>query len=395
MTPEERLRILHVFRTPLGGLFRHVLDLARGQAARGHDVGIFCDSSTGGERARSALAELEPHLTLGLIRIPMRRQVHPLDLYGIAALARACRRLQPNVLHGHGSKGGAFARSVVVPSRGAQVIRAYTPHGGSFNYYPGSPAHRLFMGAEKLLARRTDVLLFESDYIRDRFETYCGSPPTLVRIAHNGLAEAEFAPLDRKLDPFDLVYVGELRMAKGIETLIDAVALLRRQHGMRLTLMVVGSGPSGDELKARAKERGIWDSTAFVPPQPIRQALAAARTIVICSRAESLPYVVLEAVAAGQPIVSTNVGGIPEIFGPYGHELIPPDSPEALAAKIMQVHGRSPAEQARISGELSRYVRANFSLEGMISGVLAGYAFAAQGLAPARPASSPSALSVP
>jgi hypothetical protein len=75
--PSRRLRILHVFRAPVGGLFRHVVDVARAQIARGLDVGIFCDSSTGGDRAAQALAELRPGLALGVTRVPMRRNPHP------------------------------------------------------------------------------------------------------------------------------------------------------------------------------------------------------------------------------------------------------------------------------------------------------------------------------
>ncbi|MFD0935981.1 glycosyltransferase family 1 protein, partial [Methylobacterium trifolii] len=73
-------RILHVFRAPVGGLFRHVVDLARLQAAAGHAVGIVCDANTGGARAEQALAELGPCLGLGVTRIPMRRNPHLSDL---------------------------------------------------------------------------------------------------------------------------------------------------------------------------------------------------------------------------------------------------------------------------------------------------------------------------
>jgi hypothetical protein len=59
------LSILHIFRAPLGGLFRHVVDLVQGQAARGHRVGLIVDSTTGGARAEAALAGLSPHLALG------------------------------------------------------------------------------------------------------------------------------------------------------------------------------------------------------------------------------------------------------------------------------------------------------------------------------------------
>ena len=59
------LRVMHVLRAPLGGLYRHVLDLSRGQVARGHAVGLIVDASTGGEQAERTLAALAPHLVLG------------------------------------------------------------------------------------------------------------------------------------------------------------------------------------------------------------------------------------------------------------------------------------------------------------------------------------------
>ena len=64
----QPLRILHATRAPVGGIFRHILDLANGQADRGHHVGIIADSLTGGERAEQALAEIAPRLKLGVHR---------------------------------------------------------------------------------------------------------------------------------------------------------------------------------------------------------------------------------------------------------------------------------------------------------------------------------------
>lgn len=392
----EPLRILHVFRAPLGGLFRHVLDVARGQIARGHAVGIFCDSTTGGARSNDALEALRPSLQLGLTRIPVRRALHARDAAGILALTTLYRRVKPNVLHGHGSKGGAFARLVTVPGLDAATIRAYTPHGGSFNYSPGTLAHRLFMQAESILARRTDLFLFESEYVRKRFDLFVGRTTKLVRIVHNGIAQAEFEPIERAADAFDLLYIGELRPAKGVETLIDALALIRRDHGRRLTLLVVGSGPSEPNLHAHAKAAGVWDSIAFVPPQPIRSALARGRLMVIPSLAESLPYVILEAAAGAQPLVSTNVGGIGEIFGPYADELIAPSDAPLLAERILAKLAE-PDERRRAKAEaLSRHVQAGFCLERMIAGVLQGYAeaFAARGLVDA-PRDSKVALNLP
>ena len=79
----HKLRIIHVLRAPVGGLFRHVVDLAREQAARGHEVGICADSTTGDERAARTLRELSPGLLLGLTRVPMSRQIGPSDIAAV------------------------------------------------------------------------------------------------------------------------------------------------------------------------------------------------------------------------------------------------------------------------------------------------------------------------
>ena len=71
---------------PVGGLFRHVVDLARLQAAAGHAVGIVCDSTTGGARAEQALADLASCLSLGVVRLPMQRNPHPSDRVAIRAV---------------------------------------------------------------------------------------------------------------------------------------------------------------------------------------------------------------------------------------------------------------------------------------------------------------------
>lgn len=380
------LRIMHVFRAPLGGLFRHVLDVTRGQLERGHAVGIFCDASTGGTRADEVLEALRPDLALGLHRVRMRRMPSLRDVAAIVRLTEVYRRHKPHVLHGHGSKGGLYARLVSVPGLDARTVRAYTPHGGSFNYNPGTLAHVSFMRAEALLGLRTDVFLFESHYVRDRFDAFVGPTSRLARVVHNGVSEAEFEPLAHVPDPFDLVYIGELRSAKGVDTLLDAVGLIRRRDGRRLTLLAVGSGPSEAELHAHARAAGIWDSTAFVPPQPIRTALSRAHIMVIPSRAESLPYVILEAAAAAQPLVSTDVGGIAEIFGPHGGELIAPGNPETLAAAILaKVAEPEPGRRAKAEA-LSRYVHAGFNIDRMVEGGLQGYrdALGSRGLLPVQ-----------
>ena len=124
------LNILHVMRAPVGGLFRHVADLARGQAARGHRVGIVADATTGGDQAEAVLADLSSVLALGVTRVPMSRHIGPRDLAAVAHVSARVAAAAVDVLHGHGAKGGAYAR--LAHRRGG--IRVYTPHGGSLHY---------------------------------------------------------------------------------------------------------------------------------------------------------------------------------------------------------------------------------------------------------------------
>ncbi|MCA0418019.1 MAG: glycosyltransferase [Proteobacteria bacterium] len=369
------LKILHVFRAPLGGLFRHVLDVARGQVERGHNVGIFCDSSTGGARADAVFRELAGRLALGVTRVPMSRYPNATDLKAQFSEISLRRRLAPDVVHCHGSKGGVYGRIPALFSPGRRYVTAYTPHGGSFNYKPGGMEHKVYMSVERLLEGATDMFLFESRFIAGRFEAHIGHlPRTDHRIVLNGVSDAEFEPIDHEAAEFDLLYLGELRSAKGVDTLIDALALLRRRDGLTPRILIVGSGPDESELKQMTRERGIADQCVFEPPAPIRKALARARAMVIPSRAESLPYVILEAAAAAQPLISTDVGGIGEIYGPnHRQRLIPADDPTILAGAIRAMLETPAAERLAQAADLASHVRQNFRLDDMVDGVVTGY----------------------
>jgi glycosyltransferase involved in cell wall biosynthesis len=370
-----KLRILHVFRAPLGGLFRHVLDLARGQAERGHDVGIFCDSTTGGARADQVFAELSGQLALGITRVPMSRYPSLTDAKAQLAETATRKRLQPQIVHAHGSKGGVYARMPALIAPGRDYATAYTPHGGSFNYKPGGTEHKIYMAVERLLERATDMFLFESKFIAGRFEAYIGHlPRSDHRIVLNGISEAEFEPIDHSEAAFDLVYLGELRSAKGIDTLIEALALLKQRDRLTPRILIVGSGPDEAVLRAMTVSRGIAEQCVFEPPGPIRRALSKAHVMVVPSRAESLPYVVLEAAAAAQPLISTDVGGINEIYGPdHRHRLIPANDPATLASAIRDMLAQSDVERLAQAADLADHVRRNFCLNAMVDGVIDAY----------------------
>jgi glycosyltransferase involved in cell wall biosynthesis len=362
------LKIVHVLRAPVGGLFRHVRDLAGEQVARGHQVGLIVDALTGGARAVEQLAALEPGLALGVLRLPMHRPPHIGDLSALLAVTRRLAALEPDVVHGHGSKGGLFAR--LAPSSG---VRAYTPHGGSLNYNPGSLEHRVFMLAERILGRRTDVLLFESAFIAGRYEHFVGKPRRLARVVRNGIAPEEFEPVALNDDAAELLYVGEFRFAKGLDTLIEALGLLKRTAQLTPRLILVGDGPEKHALGPRAEAAGVGAQLLIKPPMSARDAFAKGRILVVPSRFESLPYIVLEAVGAHKPIVATRVGGMAEIFGAYADRLIPSGDAQELAMALKYALEEHPILQSARSAQLAAQAATRFSLQGMVDGIMDGY----------------------
>jgi glycosyltransferase involved in cell wall biosynthesis len=366
--PDQPLRILHAVRAPVGGIFRHILDLANGQAERGHHVGIIADSLTGGERAEAALKEIAPRLKLGVQRLAIRREPHPTDLLVWLRFMFLIRRLKPDVLHGHGAKAGAFIRL----SRGSKnKIRIYTPHGGSLHYPLDTFKGAFYSRLERALMNNTDLFLFESAFARDTYQRTIGIPKGLVRCVFNGVTADEFDPIVKAADATDVTYVGEFRHIKGADLLIDAVARLRA-GGKPVTLTLGGDGEEMEALKAQVQKLGLTEAVHFIGHVKARYGFSKGGLLVVPSRGDSMPYVVIEAAAAGIPMVAAKVGGIPEIFGSHTDALFTPNSADAIANAIKIALADPAAAQDRAKS-LRERVLIHFSQKAMVEGVLAGY----------------------
>jgi glycosyltransferase involved in cell wall biosynthesis len=283
-------------------------------------------------------------------------------------VARRVAALSPDVLHGHGAKGAALAR---LAPRANNAIRVYTPHGGSLVYAPGTIGGAFYRTLEQMLNWRTDLFLFESDYIAQEFCKQIGHPRALVRIVRNGVGDADFVPIATRPDATDIVCVGELRAIKGVDILFEALAELK-QSGWRVTATIAGDGPDAGEHKALPQRLGLADQVRFVGHLPAREAFAMGQILVVPSRAESLPYVVLEAAAAGMPVIATRVGGIGEIFGPEASRLVPAEDVSALAHAIATALD-DPAQLGCIAQVINARVRGEFTVNAMVEGALAAY----------------------
>jgi glycosyltransferase involved in cell wall biosynthesis len=365
---DQPLRILHAVRAPVGGIFRHILDVANGQADRGHHVGIIADSMTGGERAEAALAAIAPRLKLGVHRLAIRREPVPIDAVVWAHFMRLIRKLEPDVLHGHGAKAGAFIR---LKGRSAKTIRVYTPHGGSLHYPLNTLKGAIYSRLERALMNRTDLFLFESAFARDTYQRTIGKPTGLVRCVFNGVTANEFDPIPIADDATDIAYVGEFRQIKGADLLVDAVALLRA-GGKPVTLTLAGDGEELEALKAQITRLGLTDAVRFIGHVKARHGFSKGKVLVVPSRGDSMPYVVIEAAAAGVPMVAANVGGIPEIFGEHTESLFAPNIVGAMADAIETALDDPEGALARAK-RLRERIFLHFSQKAMVEGIMAGY----------------------
>ena len=366
--PDRPLRILHAVRAPVGGIIRHILDLADGQAERGHQVGILADSLTGGARADEALKAIAPKMKLGIYRLPIRREPHPADPVTAMRFLQLARMLKLDVLHGHGAKAGAFVR---LKGASKDTIRIYTPHGGSLHYRPETLKGAFYTRLERALMNRTDLFLFESGFARDTYERVVGKPSGLVRCVFNGVGADEFDPVPLAEDATDLAYVGEFRHIKGADLLIEAVARLRA-GGRPVTLTLAGDGEETANLKALVARLKLGDAVRFIGHVKARFGFSKGRLLVVPSRGDSMPYVVIEAAAAGMPLLAANVGGIPEIFGPFSDAMFPPGNVEAMADAIAAALDKPEAARARAKA-LRERIFMNFSQKTLVDGVLDAY----------------------
>jgi glycosyltransferase involved in cell wall biosynthesis len=296
-------RLLLVSQPIDGGVFRHVRDLAEGLPGLGFDVALAAPPL-------SAPAPVETVITLPLVRAPSPAS----DARALVGLARAVRAYRPDIVHAHSSKAGAVARLARVLGPRTPVV--YTPHGYAHAGYFESRAQRstyaLTERALTPLASRI-VCVCEAER-RLALDLGAGSRAKLV---YNGIDPPPEGPMHPEVAQLSergpvIASVTLLRPGKGIETLLDAMPAVLAAHA-GAQLVIAGGGVDRERLEERARERGVAAAVRFLGFVPeTTDVLRGADVFVSSSWAESFPYVVLEAMALGRPIVATRVGGIAE-----------------------------------------------------------------------------------
>jgi glycosyltransferase involved in cell wall biosynthesis len=348
-----------------GGVGRHIRDLLAGLSDTAWDV-VLCAPAV-----PSGVVVPVTHVPLDLGRALAPRA----DLAAAGRLSRIIRDLHPDIVHAHSSKAGALARLARVAHPATPVV--YTPHGYAFaGHFSRSTERLLYRGVERALAPLGSrvVCVCEAEA---RLARSVG-PPGRVRIVHNGIEPAGDGPIDRRIGELTLrgPVIGALtllRPGKGLETLIDALPRVLASHP-NVQVAICGEGPDLRALLARAEMRDVARAVHFLGPSSNPLAvLRAIDVFVHPSWAEAFPYVILEAMSVGRPIVASDVGGIGEalVDGESGM-LVPKRDPDALSRALIGLLD-DPARRAGLGERARQRADRRFALRTMIGRLLGVY----------------------
>jgi glycosyltransferase involved in cell wall biosynthesis len=376
--PGSKIRILQVLASgAVGGGTTHLLSLVGGLDPERFELHVAC-SDDGPLLADLARFGVRTH------RVEMTHKVNPL---AIAALASLILRERIDQVHFHGTRAGlAAAPAALLTGR----PRIYTVHGWSFHPRGSALLESLARMLEHGITRVSQRVICVGDSDRSLGLRLGILDDPRSRVIHNGVLTEAFMPRaeDRMSVraelgvPEDCVLVshfGRLTEQKGQTTFLEAVTRLM-SHPTQF--MLVGDGEDREKLIRLAHDRGISERVLFMGfRSDVPRLLAATDIVVLPSLWEGLPICLLEAMAAGKPVVASAVDGSVEVVVPgQTGLLVPPEHPAALAEAIAFLITHPQVRDAFGSRGQER-VRQRFSLSEMLRATGAVYLELASGRA--------------
>jgi len=384
------MKVLRVIaRLNIGGPARHVMLLDQGLRARGYDTLLVHGQIDAGEGSLERLAD-DGHLPKERIA-DLGRRISPFsDLWAFVRLVRIVFRERPDVIHSHTAKAGALGRLAalmfnVTRPRKRRSLVVHTFHGHVLAGYFGPATNVLVKFAERSLAKITDRIVTISSTQRDdivgRFSIAPASRTVTIPLGLDLeplLSQPLPAPTRRRelgLGEDDPVigYVGRFVPIKDLATLIEAFAIVLRQLPAA-ALILAGDGPVRPELESLGRRMNLGDRMRFLGWSNDLVSLYATMDVcALSSLNEGTPVALIEAMASSKAVVSTNVGGVPDIIddGRTGI-LVPPGDAEALAGAIVGLLKDREA-RCRIGGAARESVSARFRQERLVDDVARMY----------------------
>ena len=348
-----RIRVVHlVLSVDFAGLEMVVYDLARGMDRSRFEPHVVCLRSPGGLADRFHAAGIPFH-SLDCRELPKVRTLFK--------LTRLLRRLRPHVLHTHNPSPHMFGM-LAAPLAEVPVL-VHTKRGRNYPHKPRA------VFVNRVAALLTDCIVPVSEAAAEVARRVERVAPRRIRVIRNGIDLSEFPARkdDQSRQPRRAIHVGRLIRLKDQFTLLRATRLVV-DRCPDFGLDIIGNGPERDALLALSKELKLEPNVRFLGfRKDVRELLPAAEFFILCSLSEGISISILEAMAAGLPVVATRVGGNGEVVedGKTGL-LVPPQTPEALANAMLEIHVAP--ERARQMGQAGRdRIELEFDLKAVVT----------------------------
>lgn len=374
-SPDRPIRIARVItRLNVGGPAQHAILLTAGLDGTRFHTTLITGTVGRGEADLSSAARargVEPVVTPEMGRAI--RLAH--DLLALGKLVRLFRQVRPDIVHTHTAKAGTLGRLAARLAGVPAVLHTFHGHVLEGYFTPGTS--KLFLGIERALARITDRIIVVSPRLRDTLLAMGIGRPAQVEVVPLGLDLDRFLHAPRGRDDLRtalripagtplLGIVGRLVPIKDHPTLFHALTLLPEGCGAP-HLLLVGDGERCEELRRLAGQLGLASRIHFLGwRSDLETILAELDVVICCSRNEGTPVALIEAMAAGVPVISTDVGGVGDLIehGETGW-LVPPGDPAALAQGIQRLLG-DPGLCHRLAASARPVVLERHDVKGLI-----------------------------
>ena len=373
------LRIVHaIARLNVGGAALHVLQLAREQQRRGHDVVVVAGTLAAGEESMAYVAE-----KLG-VRVrqvsALQRELSPrADLAAIRDLRTILRSNRPDVLQTHTSKAGATGRiAALLSGRSRPRVVVHTYHGHVLRGYFDPRRALVFRLIERALARSADALIAVSEEVREDLVAFGVASRDRFVVVPYGFDLPRWSEADEEArarirgelgagpDTFVVGWAGRFTPIKRPLDLPRTLRALVDQQ-VDAMLVLVGDGDERPQAEALARELGVWERCRFVGfQQAIRGWFAAFDASLLTSENEGAPVVAIESLAAERPVVATGAGGTATVVtdGASGYLAAVGDT-AALASRLAQL-ARDPELRRALGRHGAEDVRSRFATGRMV-----------------------------
>ena len=378
----ESIKVLRVIaRLNVGGPALHVAYLSAGLADRGYDTTLVAGTVGSGEASMAFVAEKRGVRIVTLN--DLHREIAPLgDLRTILRLARLIRTERPTILHTHTAKAGAVGRIAALLAGDARPpVIVHTFHGHVLRGYFNPALTAGFRLLERMLARVATALVAVSPEVRDDLVALGVAPASKFAVVRLGIEldeRVDYAEEERKAtrrllgippDAFVVGWIGRMTAVKRTEDIARTLQALV-ERGVDGYLCLVGDGPDRTRLERRMHELGVAKRCLFVGYQEnVARFYDAMDVLLLTSVNEGTPVSVIEALAAGRPVVATRVGGVSDVVrdGVDGF-LAEVADVESLAARLAELAG-DPELRARMGSAGRAHVIERYAVARLVDDV--------------------------